>query len=496
MPKQKTILIVTSESVPYAKSGGLADVTGALSKSLAERGHRVIVVMPYYASISKELTQSDQSPISMNVWMGDTEEWCLAYPKKINKNLEYYFIEFEKYFHRGGMYCNRAQQDYSDNHKRFAFLSQAAMYLCKSKQIKVDVVHAHDWQTAAALAYLKIHHWNDSCLGEAAGVLTIHNMGFQGKYPKTDYNYLGFREEDFNPDVFEDYGEVNLLKGGIHFADIVNTVSPTYALETLTDAHSFGLHNYLKAKGDNYLGILNGVDYEDWDPNNDSLIAQTYNSANMAGKKICKKDLRDHFSLDHNEAPIIGVVSRMAEQKGLNILANSIEAIINNMHVQFVILGSGDKYLEAYFTALAKKYPGKIGVQIGYNNILAHKIEAGADFFIMPSRYEPCGLNQIYSLRYGTLPIVRATGGLQDTVEQYNEKTGDGTGFKFFDLNERAIFDTVGWAVSTWFDRPDHYKAMQKRAMTRSFSWNDSAQKYEEVYDRAIASRKVYFKSK
>jgi starch synthase len=321
-------------------------------------------------------------------------------------------------------------------------------------------------------------------------------MGFQGKYPKTDYNYLGFREEDFNPDVFEDYGEVNLLKGGIHFADIVNTVSPTYALETLTDAHSFGLHNYLKAKGDNYLGILNGVDYEDWDPNNDSLIAQTYNSANMAGKKICKKDLRDHFSLDHNEAPIIGVVSRMAEQKGLNILANSIEAIINNMHVQFVILGSGDKYLEAYFTALAKKYPGKIGVQIGYNNILAHKIEAGADFFIMPSRYEPCGLNQIYSLRYGTLPIVRATGGLQDTVEQYNEKTGDGTGFKFFDLNERAIFDTVGWAVSTWFDRPDHYKAMQKRAMTRSFSWNDSAQKYEEVYDRAIASRKVYFKSK
>lgn len=492
MLKQKTILIVTSESVPYAKSGGLADVTGALSKSLAERGHRVIVVMPYYKSIPKDMLKSDQKSFSMNVWMGNTEEWCLAYPKKINKNLEYYFIEFQKYFHRDGMYCNRAQQDYLDNSKRFAFLSQAAMYLCKTKQIKVDIVHAHDWQTAAALSYLKIHHWNDPCLRNAAGVLTIHNMGFQGKYSKIDYDYLGFREEDFNPDVFEDYGEVNLLKGGIHFADIVNTVSPTYALETLTEKYSFGLHEHLRAKGDNYLGILNGVDYEEWDPNNDPLIAKAFNSKNIEGKEECKKDLREYFSLDDNEAPIIGVVSRMAEQKGLNILANTIEAIVNNMHVQFVILGSGDKDLEAYFVALAKKYSGKIGVQIGYNNILAHKIEAGADFFIMPSRYEPCGLNQIYSLRYGTLPIVRATGGLQDTVEQYDEKTGAGTGFKFYDLKERAIFDTVGWAVSTWFDRPKHYKAMQKRAMTKSFSWIDSAQKYEELYHRAIASRKVY----
>lgn len=492
MLKRKTILIVTSESVPYAKSGGLADVTGALSKSLSERGHRVVVVMPYYSSIPKDFIKSEQKPISLNVWMGNTEEWCFAFPKKINENLEYYFIDFQKYYFREGMYCNRAQQDYIDNPKRFAFLSQAALYLCKAKQIKIDIVHTHDWQTSAALAYLKTHHWNDACLGKAAGVLTIHNIGYQGKYPKNDYEYLGFRNTDFNSNVFEDYGNINLLKGGIHFADVVNTVSPTYALETLTEEHSFGLHDYLKAKGSNYLGILNGVDYDEWDPLNDSYIKKTYSTRNMSGKEICKNDLRTYFSLDNNESPIIGVVSRMADQKGLNILANSIEAIVNNMYVQFVILGSGDKNLESYFLAIAKKYPGKIGVQIGYNNKLAHKIEAGSDFFIMPSRYEPCGLNQIYSLRYGTLPIVRSTGGLEDTVEQYNEKNGDGTGFKFNDLTERSIYDVVGWAISTWYDRPNHYKLMQKRAMLRSFSWTDSAKHYEEAYAIAIASRKIY----
>ncbi len=492
MAKRHTILFVASESVPYAKSGGLADVSGALSKTLAERGHKVIVVMPLYASIPSEFIKSDEAPFSMNLWMGSTEEWCLVHPKKINSNLEYYFIDFQKYFYREGMYCNRAQHDYLDNPQRFAFLSQAALYLCRTKQIKVDIVHAHDWQTSAALAYLKTHHWNDACLGNSAGILTIHNIGYQGKYPKKDYEYLGFREGDFNPYVFEDYGEINLLKGGIHFADLVNTVSPTYANETLYEEQSFGLHEYLLNKGENYVGILNGVDYSEWDPSVDTLIAKKYSTRNMTGKPACKKDLRNYYQLDDNEAPIIGIVSRMAEQKGLNILANTIEAIVNNMHVQFAVLGSGDKYLENYFTSLSKKYPGKIGVQIGYNNILAHKIEAGSDFFIMPSRYEPCGLNQIYSLRYGTLPIVRATGGLEDTVEQYNEQNGEGTGFKFYDLQERAIYDTIGWAVSTWYDRPKHYKAMQKRAMLKSFSWDDSAEHYEIAYAKAITARKTY----
>ncbi len=490
MSKKRNILFVTSESVPYAKSGGLADVTGALSKTLAENGHKVIVVMPYYASIPAELIRSAEAPFSMNVWMGDIEEWCLVHPKKINENLEYYFIDFQNYYFRDGMYHNLAMQDYLDNPKRFAFLSQAAMYLCKTKQIKIDIVHAHDWQGSAALAYLKTHHWNDEYLGSAAGVLTIHNIGYQGKYPKNDYSYLGFREEDYNQFIFEDFGGINLLKGGIHFADIVNTVSPAYANETLTSEYSHGLDNILRMKGEQYIGILNGVDYAEWDPQNDKLISKSFSVKNMSGKASCKKDLRQHYGLAENDAPIIGIVSRMVEQKGLHMLANSIEAIVKNMHVQFAILGSGDKGLESYFASLPDKYPGQIGVQIGYDNTLAHKIEAGADFFIMPSLYEPCGLNQIYSLRYGTLPIVRATGGLDDTVEQYDESTGEGTGFKFFDATERAIYNTVGWAISTYYDRPQHYRAMQKRAIQRSFSWKDSANRYETAYEHAIQIKK------
>ena len=490
MNKKRHILFVTSESVPYAKSGGLADVAGALSKTLAEMGHKVMVVMPYYATISPDLIRSDDPPFSMNVWMGDTEEWCLVHPKKINENLEYYFIDFQNYFFRDGMYHNLAMQDYPDNPKRFAFLSQAAMYLCKTKQVKIDIVHAQDWQTTAALAYLKTHHWNDEFLGGAAGVLTIHNIGYQGKYPKNDYSYLGFREDDFNQYVFEDFGGINLLKGGIHFADIVNTVSPTYANETLTPQYSHGLDGMLHMKGEQYIGILNGVDYTEWDPKNDTLIPHKYDVKDMSGKTHCKQALREHYGLNHNESPIIGIVSRMAEQKGLHMLANSIEAIVKNMKVQFAILGSGDKDLEGYFASLTEKYPGQIGVQIGYNNTLAHKIEAGADFFIMPSLYEPCGLNQIYSLRYGTLPIVRATGGLEDTVEQYDETSGEGTGFKFYDATERAIYNTVGWAVTTFYDRPKHYRGMQKRAMQRSFSWEDSAKRYEAAYEQALTIKK------
>ncbi|MCK5816378.1 MAG: glycogen/starch synthase, partial [Candidatus Marinimicrobia bacterium] len=339
-------------------------------------------------------------------------------------------------------------------------------------------------------AYLKTHHWNDEYLGSAASVLTIHNIGYQGKYPKNDYSYLGFREEDYNQFVFEDFGGINLLKGGIHFADIVNTVSPAYANETLTSEYSHGLDNILRMKGEQYIGILNGVDYAEWDPRNDKLISRSFSVENMSGKASCKKDLRQHYGLAESDAPIIGIVSRMAEQKGLHMLANSIEAIVKNMHVQFAILGSGDKGLESYFASLPKKYPGQIGVQIGYDNILAHKIEAGADFFIMPSLYEPCGLNQIYSLRYGTLPIVRATGGLDDTVEQYDESTGEGTGFKFFDATEKAIYNTVGWAISTYYDRPQHYLAMQRRAMQKSFSWKDSAKRYEAAYEHAIQIKK------
>lgn len=486
MEAKHNILFVVSECAPYAKTGGLADVASALPAALAKRGHRVMVVMPYYASIPRELLQTDEKPFSMNVWMGDREEWCLVHTKHIHKNLSFYFIDFQKYFFREGLYHDHEMQDYQDNPLRFAFLSQAALYLCKTKEVRIDIVHAHDWQTSAALIYLKTQHRDCPYLGNAAGVLTIHNIGYQGKYSRDAYAYLGFRDTDFHSDILEDYGGINLLKGGIYYADMVNTVSPSYANETLNPEFSWGMDPFLRKKGDRYIGILNGVDYSEWDPAADNLIPKKYHAKNIAGKKICKRTLQQRFHLYEQEhIPLIGMVSRMAAQKGHYQLMECIEAIVNNMQVQFAILGSGDKKLEHYFASLPEKYSGLIGTCIGYDNTLAHLIEAGSDFFLMPSLYEPCGLNQIYSLRYGTLPIVRATGGLDDTVEQYDEREGDGTGFKYYDATPRAIYDTVGWAVSTYYDRAEHYKFMQKKAMQQNFSWDESAARYEAAYGRA-----------
>jgi starch synthase len=295
---------------------------------------------------------------------------------------------------------------------------------------------------------------------------------------------------NFTPEKFEDHGGMNYLKGGIHYADLVNTVSPTYADETRTPAMGWGLAPHLMDKGEDYIGILNGVDYSQWSPEVDLLIPTTYSQSDLSGKAVCKQELQQRFSLEVNsQIPVIGVVSRLVEQKGLNLLAQAIERIVDQMVVQFVILGSGDKELEDFYRDLPAQYPGQIGSHIGYSNELAHWIEAGSDFFVMPSFYEPCGLNQIYSLRYGTLPIVRATGGLDDTVEQYDETTGAGTGFKFWDPTPDALFGTVGWAVSTHYDRPHHMEAMIQRAMSRRFSWQESAQKYVEAYARAIENK-------
>jgi starch synthase len=491
METKRNILFVVSEYAPYAKSGGLADVAAALPLALAKRGHRVMVVMPYYASIRPELLRSDEAPFSMNLWMGDREEWCLLHPKSIHKNLTLYFVDFQKYFFREGYYHNHEMQDYPDNPLRFAFLSQAALYLCKTKQMHMDIVHAHDWQTSAALIYLKTQHQNCRYLKDAAAVLTIHNIAYQGKYPRDSYAYLGFRKEDFHPDILEDHGGINLLKGGIHYADIVNTVSPSYANETLYPEYSWGMHTFLKKKGEHYIGILNGVDYSEWDPAVDTLIPKKYHVKNMNGKKLCKKALQQSFHLYEQEHfPVIGMVSRMTTQKGHYQLMECLESIVNNMQVQFAILGSGDKQLEQYFGTLPERFPGLIGSYIGYDNAVAHLIEAGSDFFLMPSMYEPCGLNQIYSLRYGTLPVVRATGGLDDTVEQYNENDGSGTGFKYDDATPQAIYDTVGWAVSTFYDRREHYEKMQQKAMQQDFSWDESASRYEAAYQHALEIKK------
>ncbi len=493
MKKKLNILMAAAECIPFAKTGGLADVVGSLPIALKKLGHDVRIVMPKYSFIDCEKFNILPYIKIMGVWMGNALEWCIVHKTIINDDIPVYFIEFNLYFERSGIYHDENFNDYLDNPRRFGFLSRAALQLCHEIDFKPDIVHSNDWQTALIPAYLKIWHWNDPLLGSSASVLTIHNIAYQGIYPKSHYEYLGLREENFTQEKFECFGAVNFLKGGIYYADALNTVSPTYARETKSPDGGNGLAPYLNNRGSDYCGILNGVDYLKWDPEIDPYTSKNYSINDLSGKAICKRELQNEMKLEENtDIPIFGVISRFVLQKGLHLLAESIVKIIENMVVQFVILGTGDKNLEKFFRDMAIRYPGNVGVYIGYNNELAHLIEAGSDFFLMPSIYEPCGLNQIYSLKYGTLPVVRATGGLEDTVDNYNEETGEGTGFKFYEASSHAVYYTVGWAVSTYYDRKEHMKKMIKSAMSRHFSWNDSTAEYVKLYYKAIKNKKEY----
>ena len=491
MARPLRILMIASEAVPFAKTGGLADVAGTLPRVLRGLGHELLVVLPRYGWIDGARHGLRPFHAPMGVWMGGgIQEWCAVQATE-RDGVTFALVEHEGHFGRPLLYHDAQFNDYADNPRRFTFLTRAALQLCRDRGWAPDLVHVHDWQTALAPAYLKVWHWNDPTLGGAASVLTIHNVAYQGRYPATHWPYVGLRSDNFTPDDFEDHGSTNFLKGGIRFADVVGTVSPTYARETLGPIGGHGLGPYLARRGPDYVGILNGVDYAEWDPAVDRKIPARYDADSLEGKAKCKLELQRRLGLEPAaDVPLVGVVSRFVEQKGFDLLAPALGSIVRGMRVQFAILGSGDKQLERFFGPLPHWYPGRVGSRIGYDDELAHWIEAGADFFLMPSRYEPCGLNQIYSLRYGTLPIVRATGGLDDTVEQYDERTGDGTGFKFEDATPGAIHDTIGWAVSTFYDRRPHLDAMRRRAMSRDFSWARSAAAYERLYERALAVKR------
>lgn len=486
MSQSMRIAFIASECAPFVKTGGLADVVGSLPHELKKLGHEVIVILPLYSQIDGIRFKLGPSLSPLGVWMGNQLEWSAALSTELN-DVKVFFIESHKYFGRFGLYHDADFNDYQDNARRFAFFTRAALQLCRDLGYAAQIVHSHDWQSSLASAYLKIWHWNDVVLGQAASVLTIHNIAYQGVYSAADYDYLGLQWDNFTADKFEDHGRLNMLKGGIQYADMVNTVSPTYAMETRTSEFAFGLAPYLNDKGDRYVGILNGADYNIWDPQIDPLIPARFSIQDMSGKAECKRQLQHRFWLEEDPSiPLFGVVSRLVSQKGLDLLANALESVIHQMRVQFVILGAGDKGLEAFYGSLPARFPGRVGSYIGYADEISHWIEAGSDFFVMPSIFEPCGLNQIYSLRYGTLPIVRATGGLDDTVFQYDEGTGDGTGFKFWDPSVNALYYTIGWAVSTYYDRWEHIEKMRVTAMRQDFSWQASAKAYEKLYQRAL----------
>jgi starch synthase len=482
------IAFVSSECAPFVKTGGLGDVVGALPKSLNRLGHDARVFLPLYASINREkwgLENIGQACIHMG---GGEENWVGIW-RTLYEGVTIYFIEFDKFYGRPGVYGN--PEEYADNAFRFALLPKAAMQLCKDFNWIPDVFHVHDWASALGAVFLKTWDRFGSPLSNTASVLTIHNIGYQGIFHANALNYFGVGADLFNPSVLEDNGRLNLLKAGIHFADAITTVSPTHAHEILEPAGGMGLAPYLNGRRGDVSGILNGVDYDDWNPETDKHLPATYSSDDLSGKLLCKAVLQERFGLAFDpKTPVFGIVSRFASQKGFDLIKAALPLALENMKIQVVVLGTGDKETELFFHEMTRRYPGKMGSYIGFSVEMSHLIEAGSDFFLMPSIYEPCGLNQSYSMRYGTLPIVRATGGLDDTVHNYDEQTGAGTGFKFWDIDSMALYYCIGWAVSTWYDRPQHIEKLRKQAMAQEFLWSDSAQEYLRVYRHAIRNRR------
>jgi len=484
------IVMAASEAVPFAKCGGLGDVAGILPSALAKMGHHVTLMMPLYATIDLAGYELHSLIEPMGVPMGNGTKWCRLLGTTIEPGFDVCFVEQNDFFNRSGIYDENGQ-GYRDNGSRYLFFSRAVVQACLDLNMSPDVIHCHDWMTSSIPAYLKYFMTDNPLLGDTGSLLTIHNIGggYQGICGKGAFDYSGLPWEAYSGSVFEDNGSVNLLKGGIAMADIINAVSPTFAHEITQPATGGGLDHFLRMRGHDLHGVLNGVDYESWNPEIDKFIAANYSADNMAGKHVCKSDLQAEFGLDQDpHAPLMGVVSRMNGQKGLDYILEALDPVIE-MGAQFVILGTGDKALESAFMKLPGHYPGRVGSYIGFDNGKAHRIEAGSDIFLMPSRWEPCGLNQLYSLRYGTLPLVRATGGLDDTVINSNPAQGEGTGFKYKESSSAALSDTMIWAARTYWELPEHFQSMQRRAMEQRFTWEHSARSYEKLYNWAKAKR-------
>lgn len=482
------IVWICSEAVPYAKTGGLADVSASLPKALAELGHRVSVIMPYYPQVMGDLCSRIVMRYDiLEVPFGTWQERCSIHEDRISDNLSYYFIEYQKYFDRAFLY-DYYGKEFGDNAERFVFLSRAAMEAILKLELKPDILHTNDWHTSLCNLYLKSHLYCDSAdFANTKSVLSIHNLGYQGIFSKESLFLTNLSWDNFNYTCLEFFDQINFLKGGIMAADMVTTVSPTYAEEILTPEFSFSLESSLQhIKGEGRLrGILNGIDVDEWNPEIDVLIPANYAVSDLSGKKKCKSLLQKELGLNLKpDVPLMGLVSRFANQKGIDVLSYVIEGFLSNEEdVQFAILGSGDSSLENFFSDLSRRFPGKIGVFIGYNNKLAHLVESGSDFFMMPSRYEPCGLNQMYSMQYGTVPIVRATGGLADTVINYSETDiAKSTGFSFDLLEHSALLNTMKWAISIYQGKPDNFKRLIENGMKQDFSWTHTALEYEEVY--------------
>ncbi len=457
------IVICASEVVPFAKTGGLADVAGALPRALEMAGEEVIIAMPRYKSIngSKFGLQRLKEDISYSV---------------IGERIKVYFIENDKYFNRDGLYQDK-NGDYKDNLARFSYYNKRTLELLKEINFKPDIIHVHDWQASLITVYLKTLFLGDLFYKTTKTILTIHNIGYQGLFPKEEFPALGLDWGIFNVEGLEFYGKINILKGGMQFSDIINTVSPTYSKEIQTKEFGFGLEGVLNRRRSSVFGILNGLDYSIWNPETDKFISKNYSLKSTADKYNNKKDLQEVCRLPlSDEIPLFGIVSRLAEQKGFDILAEAMNEICK-INLQLVILGTGDLKYHQLLEKAAKKYPKLISLHLKFDDPLAHKIYAGSDVFLMPSKYEPCGLGQMISLRYGTIPVVFKTGGLADTVSEDN-------GFVFQSYTKEDLTKTIKEAVAA-FKSKKKWSGLITKAMECNFSWDESAKHYRELYAKA-----------
>ncbi|MGE9295157.1 MAG: glycogen synthase [Puniceicoccales bacterium] len=479
------ILQVAPELAPYAKVGGLADVAGAITKEMSRAGHEVKALCPKYGIIDVEKEGCEPVEGTFSVHLGGGREefaqlWKTTYPQS---EAEVYFLEYNLYY-GGGIYDGG-----NGNAERFTFLCRAAIDFCHRFQWWPDVIHCHDWGVGLLPVYLNTTE-RQTPLHQAASVFTIHNLQHQGRTSPALLDYAGLPQNLFTEDNLGHQGALNMMKGALYHSTKLTTVSPHYSREIQGSDYGCGLDGVLRFRSADLIGILNGIDTDAWNPATDKLIPANFTADNMAGKEVCKAELQKTFGLEQRpEVPIFSAIARLYDQKGLDLFAQIIPGLMNDMDLQVVLLGSGDPGLERWFNELADRYPGRMGVFLGYDNARSHLIEAGSDFFVMPSRFEPCGLNQMYSMAYGTLPIVRETGGLVDSVPQYVPGRGEGAGFRFHEPSAHALYYTIGWANATWWDFPEEIKVLRHNAMTLELDWEKSAARYEDVFKWAIQAR-------
>ena len=485
MDHNLNVMFVSPEAVPFAKTGGLADVAGALPLALSKLGMRVCLLMPLYGMIR-------QGNFDLKKAISDLEVKFDFYTLKFDvysteiAGVTFYFVERDEFFDRRQLY-GTPKGDYFDNFERYIFLAKTVKPICQALDLKLDIIHCHDWQSALVPVYLREQWQSDEIFTQTAAVFTIHNLAYQGLFAKEKYHLLDLDLSLFRMEGLEFYDKINFLKGGILWSDAITTVSRQYSQEIQTPEFGCGLEGVLRARADVLTGIVNGIDYSIWNPSTDTLIAAPYSAADLTGKEKNKHALMAEYKLDPKlkGAPLLGMVSRLADQKGFDLLATILPELMAE-NLTLVILGTGDEKYHTLFSEAAEKYQGRLGVKIAFDNKIAHLIEAGADMFLMPSYYEPCGLNQIYSLKYGTIPVVRATGGLVDTIEPADTKQKTGTGFLFEAYTPEAFLACIREACQAYQNKT-LWKQLMANAMNRDFSWEASAKAYESLYRQTLA---------